>query len=71
MYWDKEDKTLAAMTGEDRETLEEYCEPFLIRNGFLQKTSRGRQIPAKKILYLRKRLLGESVFVEQQGSLVE
>jgi Holliday junction DNA helicase RuvB len=61
-------ETLAAMTGEDRETLEDFCEPFLIRQGFVQKTPRGRQIPPKKIFYLRKRLLGESV--ELQDSLV-
>ncbi|MBL4588118.1 Holliday junction branch migration DNA helicase RuvB, partial [Candidatus Babeliales bacterium] len=40
--------TLAAMTGEDKETLEDYCEPFLIRLGLLQKTSRGRMIPVQK-----------------------
>ena len=54
-------ETLAAMTGEDKETLEDYCEPFLIRQGLIQKTPRGRQIPAKKILYLRRRLMGEHV----------
>lgn len=58
-------ETLSAMTGEDKDTLEDYCEPFLIRQGLLQKTSRGRQIPAKKILYLRKKLLGESVEVQE------
>ncbi|MFH1831481.1 MAG: Holliday junction branch migration DNA helicase RuvB [bacterium] len=41
-------ETLAAMTGEDKDTLEEVCEPYLLRQGFLQKTSRGRQIPAKR-----------------------
>ncbi|MBU1008275.1 Holliday junction branch migration DNA helicase RuvB [Candidatus Dependentiae bacterium] len=53
-------ETLAAMTGEDRDTLEDFCEPFLIRQGLIQKTSRGRQVPHKKILYLRRRLLGEN-----------
>jgi len=57
-------ETIAAMTGEDKDTLESFCEPFLIRLGFLQKTPRGRQIPARKILYLRKRLLGESVSIQ-------
>lgn len=52
-------ETIAAMTGEDKDTLEFFCEPFLIRLGFLQKTPRGRQIPARKLLYLRKRLIGE------------
>jgi len=52
--------TLAAMTGEDKETLEDFCEPFLMRQGLLQKTSRGRQIPVQKRYALRKALLGES-----------
>jgi Holliday junction DNA helicase RuvB len=51
--------TLAAMTGEDKETLEDFCEPFLMRQGLLQKTSRGRQIPVQKRYALRKALLGE------------
>jgi Holliday junction DNA helicase RuvB len=53
-------ETLAAMTGEDTQTLEDVCEPFLIRKGFLQKTSRGRQIPSTKILYLRRKLFGKT-----------
>ena len=54
-------ETLAALTGEDKDTLENYCEPFLIRQGLLHKGPRGRAIPPKKILALRKRLLGENV----------
>lgn len=61
-------ETLAAMTGEDRETLEDFCEPFLIRQGLIQKSPRGRQIPPRKILYLRRRLLGENV--ELQGDFL-
>jgi Holliday junction DNA helicase RuvB len=57
-------ETLAAMTGEDKETLEDFCEPFLIRQGLIQKSPRGRQIPPKKILYLRRRLLGENVEIQ-------
>lgn len=34
--------TLAAALSEDRETLEEVYEPFLIQEGLIQKTSRGR-----------------------------
>jgi Holliday junction DNA helicase RuvB len=60
-------ETLAAMTGEDKESLEDVCEPFLIRMGLLQKTSRGRQIPSKKIPYLKRKLLGECV--DEQGVL--
>ncbi len=36
--------TLAAALGEDRETLEEVYEPFLIQEGFIQKTARGRTL---------------------------
>jgi holliday junction DNA helicase RuvB len=28
--------------GEERETVEEVAEPFLVRNGFLARTPRGR-----------------------------
>jgi len=52
-------ETLAAMTGEDKETLEDVCEPFLIRMGLLQKTTRGRQINPRKIPILRRKLFGE------------
>ncbi|MBT4595294.1 Holliday junction branch migration DNA helicase RuvB [bacterium] len=51
-------ETIAAVTGEDKDTIEDFCEPFLIRGGFLQKTVRGRKIPASKVLYLRRKLLG-------------
>jgi Holliday junction DNA helicase RuvB len=52
-------ETLAAMTGEDKETLEDVCEPYLLRQGLLQKTSRGRVIPPKKIPSLRRKLFGQ------------
>ena len=35
--------SLAVAMGEDAQTLEEVYEPFLIQEGFLQRTSRGRQ----------------------------
>jgi Holliday junction DNA helicase RuvB len=34
--------TLSAALGEEKETLEEVCEPFLLQQGLLQRTSRGR-----------------------------
>jgi Holliday junction DNA helicase RuvB len=34
--------TLAATIGEDADTIEDVYEPFLIQNGFIQRTSRGR-----------------------------
>ncbi len=38
--------TMAAALGEERETLEEVYEPFLIQEGFIQKTPRGRVLTA-------------------------
>lgn len=37
-------ETMAAALAEEKETLEEVYEPFLIQEGFLQKTPRGRMI---------------------------
>ena len=34
--------TLAAAIGEDSGTLEEVYEPYLIKNGFINRTPRGR-----------------------------
>ncbi len=34
--------TLAVAVGEERETVEEVAEPFLVRNGYLARTPRGR-----------------------------
>jgi Holliday junction DNA helicase RuvB len=35
-------QTLAAAIGEDADTIEEVYEPFLVQNGLLQRTARGR-----------------------------
>ncbi len=40
-------KTIGAAVGEDEGTIEEVYEPFLVQNGFLQKTSRGRVATAQ------------------------
>jgi Holliday junction DNA helicase RuvB len=36
-------ETLAASTGEDSQTLEDVCEPFLLQIGMLERTPRGRR----------------------------
>ena len=36
--------TIATAVGEDPETIEEVCEPFLIQEGFLKRTPRGREV---------------------------
>ena len=44
--------TLAAAVGEDVGTLEEVYEPYLIKNGFLQRTPRGRMATERAYLHL-------------------
>jgi Holliday junction DNA helicase RuvB len=39
--------TIAAAVGEDQGTIEEVYEPFLVQNGFLQRTARGRMATAQ------------------------
>ena len=36
--------TIATAVGEDPGTLEEVYEPFLIKEGFIQRTPRGREV---------------------------
>lgn len=52
-------ETLASLIGEDKETIETVYEPYLLRQGFLEKTPRGRQIPANKLSILQKKFLGQ------------
>lgn len=54
-------ETLASLMGEDKETIETVYEPFLMRKGYLEKTARGRQIPQKKLPFLKKRFLGQDL----------
>jgi Holliday junction DNA helicase RuvB len=39
--------TIATACGEEAETIEEVYEPFLIQEGFLKRTSRGREATEK------------------------
>ncbi len=45
-------KTLAVSVGEEEETIEVVYEPFLIQEGFIQKTPRGRKATEKAFLHL-------------------
>jgi Holliday junction DNA helicase RuvB len=40
-------ESLAAAIGEDRGTIEDVLEPYLIQQGFLMRTARGRMVTAK------------------------
>jgi Holliday junction DNA helicase RuvB len=43
---------LAATLGEERDTLEDVVEPYLLQIGFLRRTKRGREITAKACKHL-------------------
>ena len=57
-------ETLAAAMGEDTRTIEEVYEPFLLQEGFLQRTPRGRKITpfAIKALGLKSDIIQQSLF---------
>ena len=46
--------TIATAVGEETGTLEEVYEPFLIQQGFLQRTARGREVTARAYEHLKK-----------------
>ncbi len=46
--------TIATAVGEEPGTLEEVYEPFLIQEGFLQRTPRGREVTYKAYHHLKK-----------------
>lgn len=51
--------TIATAVGEEAGTLEEVYEPFLIQEGFLQRTARGREATAKAYEHLGKKQPGK------------
>ena len=56
-------ETLASLIGEDKDTIETVYEPFLLRQGYLEKTPRGRQIPHKKLPHLKMKFLGQETLL--------
>ena len=52
--------TIATAVGEEAGTLEEVYEPFLIQEGFLQRTPRGREATEKAFRHLGKIFKGRS-----------
>jgi holliday junction DNA helicase RuvB len=52
--------TIATAVGEDTGTLEEVYEPFLIQEGFIMRTPRGREVTAKAYEHLGKKPHGNS-----------
>lgn len=48
-------ETLAALTGEERGTLEDFIEPYLMQIGLLERTPRGRRVTPHAYRHLGKR----------------
>lgn len=47
---------LASSIGEEASTIEDVYEPYLLQNGFLKRTSRGRMVTEKTYKYLNKKV---------------
>jgi Holliday junction DNA helicase RuvB len=58
-------ETMSAALSEERNTLEDVYEPFLIQNGFIQRTARGRVATPKAYQHVDK-----PVPSGPQGSLI-
>ncbi len=52
--------TLAALTGDERSTIEDFFEPYLLQIGFLERTPRGRKVTAKGYKHLGKKQTGKN-----------
>jgi Holliday junction DNA helicase RuvB len=72
-------ETLAAALHEEKDTLEDVYEPFLMQRGFIQRTPRGREATVKAYEYFNRSVSpdrrggkggGESIFgPARQGEL--
>ena len=51
--------TIATAVGEEAGTIEEVYEPFLIQEGYIKRTPRGRQVTEKAFNHMEKPLLGD------------
>lgn len=57
--------TLAATISEDKETIEEVIEPYLLQIGFLKRSARGRMATAKAFTHLGKSRMWKSAEQER------
>ena len=64
-------ETLSAAMGEDSGTMEDVCEPYLLQNGFIKRTPRGRMVTEKAYRHLGIPLPAGSTAVPEQLSLFD
>ncbi len=48
-------ETLAAITGDERSTIEDFLEPYLLQIGFLERTPRGRKVTPRAYKHVGKK----------------
>lgn len=46
--------TIAALTGDEATTIEDFYEPYLLQIGFIERTPRGRRVTPKAVSFLKK-----------------
>ena len=64
-------ETLSAAMGEDSGTMEDVCEPYLLQNGFIKRTPRGRMVTDKAYRHLGIQLPAGSTATPEQLSLFD
>ncbi len=52
--------TIAALTGDETSTIEDFYEPYLLQIGFLERTPRGRKITKKAVNHLESKNKSEN-----------
>jgi Holliday junction DNA helicase RuvB len=52
--------TIAALTGDEATTIEDFYEPYLLQVGFIERTPRGRRVTAKAYTHLKKKMPGSA-----------
>jgi len=53
-------ETIAAAVGEERDTIEDICEPYLLQEGYIQRTPRGRTATEAAYRHLGRKMGGKS-----------
>jgi Holliday junction DNA helicase RuvB len=51
--------TIAALTGDEMTTIEDFYEPYLLQIGFIERTPRGRRVTPKAYAHLGKPIIGD------------
>lgn len=52
-------ETLAALTGDERSTIEDFYEPYLLQIGFIERTPRGRKVTHKAYTHLKRQPISD------------